>query len=130
MKFATVNFPPIILAQTVSPLSPFAHAAPISVRRHIPHGYRMATVQELEKSFNSNSDFNYELSEIGAAWAKGDKDETVCARIIGGKFTVANFRDGSFASYIAPVAFIRDESIAMTKGEEIGQYAGRQTYQR
>ena len=86
---------------------------------HIPHGYRMATVQELEKSFNSNSDFNYELSEIGAAWAKGDKDETVCARIIGGKFTVANFRDGSFASYIAPVAFIRDESIAMTKGEEM-----------
>ena len=86
---------------------------------HIPHGYRMATVQELEKSFNSNPNFNYGLSEIGAAWAKGDKDETVCARIIGGKFTVANFKEFSFSSYIAPVAFIRDESIAMTKGEEM-----------
>jgi hypothetical protein len=65
-------------------------------RMSIPHGYRIATVKELEKSFNSSSSFNYELSEIGAAWAKGDNGETVCARIIDGKFTVANFREGSF----------------------------------
>lgn len=88
-------------------------------RLAIPYGYRLATVQELEKSFNSNPDFNYELSEIGAAWAKGDKGETVCARIIDGKFTVANFRHSSFASYIAPVAFIRDGRVAMTRGEEM-----------
>ena len=36
----------------------------------IPHGYRIATVKELEKSFNSSSSFNYELSEIGAAWER------------------------------------------------------------
>ena len=87
----------------------------------IPHGYRIATVKELEKSFNSNFSFNYELSEIGAAWAKGDNGETVCARIIDGKFTVANFREGSFSSYIAPVAFIRDERVAITKREEMAE---------
>ena len=90
-------------------------------RLSLPHGYRLATAQELERSFKSNPDFNYELSEIGAAWAKGDKGETVCARIIDGKFTVANFREGSFASYIAPVAFIRDERVAMTKREEMAE---------
>jgi hypothetical protein len=87
----------------------------------IPKGYRLATAQELEKSFNSNPNFNYELYEIGAAWAKGDKGETVCARIIDGKFTIANFKDNSFASYIAPVAFIRDESVAITRREEMAE---------
>ena len=90
-------------------------------RLSLPHGYRLATAQELERSFKSNPDFNYELSEIGAAWAKGEKGETVCARIIDGKFTVAKFIEGSFASYIAPVAFIRDESVAITKGEEMSE---------
>ena len=90
-------------------------------RLSLPHGYRLATAQELERSFKSNPDFNYELSEIGAVWAKGDNGETVCARIIDGKFTVANFREGSFSSYIAPVAFIRDERVAITKGEEMAE---------
>ncbi len=90
-------------------------------RMSIPHGYRIATVKELEKSFNNSSSFNYELSEIGAAWAKGDNGETVCARIIDGRFTVANFREGSFSSYIAPVAFIRDERVAITKREEMAE---------
>ncbi len=90
-------------------------------RLSLPHGYRLATAQELERSFKSNPDFNYELSEIGAAWAKGDNGETVCARIIDGKFTVANFREGSFSSYIAPVAFIRDERVAITKREEMAE---------
>ena len=39
-------------------------------RISMPHGYRIATAQELEKSFNGSSSFNYELSEIGAAWAR------------------------------------------------------------
>ena len=90
-------------------------------RISLPHGYRIATAQELEKSFNSSSTFNYELYEIGAAWAKGDNGETVCARIIDGKFTVANFKGGSFASYLAPVAFVRDERVAMTKKEEMAE---------
>ena len=90
-------------------------------RLSLPHGYRLATAQELERSFKSNPDFNYELSEIGAAWAKGDKGETVCARIIDGKFTVANFREGSFSSYIAPVAFIRDEHVDISRSKELAE---------
>ena len=90
-------------------------------RISIPHGYRIATAQELEKSFNSSFTFNYELYEIGAAWAKGDNGETVCARIIDGKFTVAHFKEGSFSSYLAPVAFVRDERVAMTKKEEMAE---------
>ena len=34
-----------------------------------------------------------------AAWAKGDNGETVCARIIDGRLTVANFREGSFSRF-------------------------------
>lgn len=86
-----------------------------------PKGYRMATVQEMERGFNSNQSFNEELLQVGYAWAKERDGRTVCVTVFDGIFNVCDVVEGVFKTDIAPVAFVRDEHVDISRSKELAE---------